>query len=147
MNIDQPKRGRPEARIDTRQLEKLAMLACTVEEAAAFLGVSKRTLLRRLEEPDCKGAWEVGRNKGNVSLRRLQLKHAQGTGSAAVAMTIHLSKHRLGENDKSLLELSGKGGGPIPIMDAAKLASLTDTELSLLERLFDKLSDLDPKGD
>lgn len=147
MKSAREKAGRPEAKIDLRQLEKLAMLACTVEEAASFLGVSKRTLLRHLEEPDCEAVWERGLRKGNVSLRRLQWKHASGTGSAAVQMAIHLSKHRLGETDKSLIEVSGRDGGPIAIMDAAKLAALTDEELALLERTFTKLSAVVSRGD
>jgi hypothetical protein len=35
-------------------------------------------------------------------LRQLQWKHAKRTDSSGVAMTIHMSKHRLGEHDKSL---------------------------------------------
>lgn len=147
MKPEPGKPGRPEAKVDLVQLTKLAMLACTIEEAAGFLNISKRTLLRHLEEPDCKAAWERGLQKGNVSLRRLQWKHANSAGSSAVQMTIHLSKHRLGETDKSLVEVSGKDGGPIPILDAARLAALSDTELTLLERVFDRLADQHPAGD
>jgi hypothetical protein len=35
--------------------------------------------------------WEAGRQKGKLSLRRLQWLHANGTGSSAVHMAIHLS--------------------------------------------------------
>ena len=53
-------------------------------------------------------AWQRGRAGGKLSLRRLQWQHAQGEGSSAVQMTIHLSKHWLGESEKALSE---RGGG------------------------------------
>ena len=114
--------GRPKAAVDIGQLEKLAGLACTIEEAASFFGLSKRTFLRRLEEPEYKRAWEDGRNKGNVSLRRLQWARAQSDSASSVAMIIHLSKHRLGQTDKSLVEMTGKNGGPIQMIDWANVS-------------------------
>lgn len=109
--------GRPRAGIDVDQLEKLGGLACTIEEAASFLGVSKNTLLRRLKEPKYRMAWEDGLNKGNVSLRRLQWAKANSDSASSVAMIIHLSKHRLGQTDKSLVEMTGHGGGPIQMIN------------------------------
>ena len=47
-------------------------------------------------------AWEKGQVAGAVALRQLQWKHAKRPDSSGVAMTIHMSKHRLGENDKAL---------------------------------------------
>ena len=122
MKSERKKPGRREAAIDLAQLEKLAALACTVEEAATVLDVSKRTLLRRLREPKYKRVWEGGRNKGNISLRRLQWTKAQSNAPSSVAMVIHLSKHRLGETDKSLVEMTGKDGGPIQTADWSQLS-------------------------
>lgn len=117
-NSREPKsNGRPRSDVDIVQLEKLAGLACTIEEAAAFLGVSKNTLLRRLKERKYRRAWEDGLSKGNVSLRRLQWAKANSDSSSSVAMIIHLSKHRLGQTDKSLVEMTGRGGGPIQMID------------------------------
>lgn len=115
-------RGRPASAIDIEQLEKLAGLACTIEEAAAFLGVSKRTLLRRLEDPKYKRVWGEGLLKGNVSLRRKQWALAQSDSPSAVTMLLHLSRHRLGQNDKSLVEMTGKNGGPLQILDLANVS-------------------------
>jgi hypothetical protein len=47
-------------------------------------------------------AWEKGQAVGAVALRQLQWKHAKRPDASGVAMTIHLSKHRLGEHDKFL---------------------------------------------
>jgi ABC-type transporter Mla MlaB component len=47
-------------------------------------------------------AWEKGQAVGAVALRQLQWKHAKRTDSSGVAMTIHMSKHLLGQNDKAL---------------------------------------------
>ncbi len=114
---DQPSRpvGRPPIEIDLEQLAKLASIGCTKEEAAYILGCSKRTLLDRMKQEEVSEAWEKGVVLGKVSLRRLQWRHANGSGSSAVNMTIHLSKHRLGETDKAAIEMSGPGGSPIQV--------------------------------
>ncbi|WP_315792256.1 MULTISPECIES: hypothetical protein [unclassified Bradyrhizobium] len=109
--------GRPKHPIDLTILAGLAGIGCTKEEAAAVLGCGKRTLEDRLrEDPATLQAWEDGIAKGKVSLRRLQWRHANGSGSSAVNMTIHLSKHRLGETDKAAIEMSGPNGNPIPVV-------------------------------
>jgi hypothetical protein len=48
-------------------------------------------------EEEFRDVWEQGKAERRIALRRLQWRHAQGTGSSAVQMTIHLSKHWLGE--------------------------------------------------
>jgi hypothetical protein len=47
-------------------------------------------------------AWEKGQAVGAVALRQLQWKHAKRPDGSGVAMTIHMSKHLLGQNDKAL---------------------------------------------
>ena len=47
-------------------------------------------------------AWEKGQAVGAVALRQLQWKHAKRLDASGVAMTIHMSTHRLGEHDKAL---------------------------------------------
>ena len=141
MKTEKPKRGRPASAVDLDQLEKLAGLACTIEEAAAFLGVSKRTLLRRLEDPKCKKVWEEGLLKGNVSLRRKQWALAQSDSPSAVTMLLHLSRHRLGQNDKSLVEMTGKNGSPLQILDLSNVSheELVEkaTAIGLPTKVFD----------
>src|SRR5487761_1631007 len=91
--------GRPPVEIDVVQLAKLGALHATVEQAAGWFGVSKRTMIEKLKNDDLREAFERGKQKGKLSLKQLQWRHANGTGSSAVNMTIHLSKHWLGETD------------------------------------------------
>jgi hypothetical protein len=71
-------------------------------KAASVLGIDHRTFKRRLQEPIFYQAWEKGQAVGAVALRQLQWKHAKRPDASGVAMTIHMSRHRLGEHDKFL---------------------------------------------
>jgi hypothetical protein len=81
---------------------ELAKLGCSQYEAASALGIDHRTFKRRLQEPMFYEAWEKGHAVGAVALRQLQWNHAKRPDASGVAMTIHMSKHRLGEHDKAL---------------------------------------------
>ncbi|WP_249144149.1 hypothetical protein [Bradyrhizobium lablabi] len=95
------RRGRPPVEISPEQLEALGMIHATIEEAAAFFSCTRRTIHNRLKDPEFLLAYENGKAKGRLNLRRLQWRHANtATSSASVNMTIHLSKHWLGETDK-----------------------------------------------
>ena len=94
--------GRPRKKTDERQVYELAKLGCSQDEAASVLGIDHRTFKRRLQEPVFYQAWEEGHAVGAVALRQLQWKHARRLDSSGVAMTIHMSKHLLGQNDKAL---------------------------------------------
>jgi hypothetical protein len=120
-------RGQPKKEIDLGQLQKLAALQATYEELAFFFDCEKRTIINRLKEPALKLAYENGKAGGRLSLRRLQWRHANGTGSSAVNMTIHMSKqkHWLNETDKVSAELTGKGGGPIEHKDVSPRELIT----------------------
>jgi hypothetical protein len=48
------------------------------------------------------GLWPRHQVAGAIALRQLQWKHAKRPDASGVAMTIHMSKHRLGEHDKFL---------------------------------------------
>jgi hypothetical protein len=86
----------------------------TQQEAAAALDIDRTTLTRHLQlNPKLREAWDRGKQMYFVSLKRLQWKHAQMKNSAGVNMTIHLSKHDLGEHDKALFEHSGPGGSAL----------------------------------
>jgi hypothetical protein len=94
--------GRPRKKTDERQVYELAKLGCTQYEAAGVLGIDHRTFKRRLQESMFCEAWEKGQAAGAVALRQLQWKHAKRPDASGVAMTIHMSKHLLGQNDKAL---------------------------------------------
>lgn len=135
--------GRPRKEIDVKVLRALASIGATEEEICAGLAASGtqldlRTLKRRLQEPAYREVWDLGRNKFKLSIRRLQFQHAHLKNSAGVTMTIHMSKHHLGETEKSLVELTGKNGGPISTVDLTKA---TDEQLKALEAIFGPLAE------
>lgn len=107
--------GRPEAPIDPEQVKSMAAIGCTMEEMATVLRCSVDTLERRFAETIAEH-----RDKGRMSLRRLQLRIAQGqaaeyqkdpeTGVPVqvrpamppnAQMAIHLGKHWLGQKDQA----------------------------------------------
>jgi hypothetical protein len=98
----QPKRrGRkPKLEPDEQTLitiEGLAKIQCTHQEAAAVLGVCRETFERFLGRPKrAREAWEIGRESGKASLRRLQWASAQ----KSTTLQIWLGKQWLGQSDK-----------------------------------------------
>jgi len=103
------RKGRPPVEIDLVKLEALAMIQATEDEIAAVFGCNRRTIINRLKEPEFLLAYENGKLKGRLNLRRLQWRHANSpTSSAAVNMTIHMSQQAywLGENSKSAVEVN-----------------------------------------
>lgn len=92
--VEQPKRkvGRPKKLIDYESVEKLAMLMCTEEEIANYLGISARTLQK---DKEFLRIYKKGLDFGKMSLRRTQFKLAQKSS----AMAIFLGKQYLGQSD------------------------------------------------
>ena len=83
--------GRPKTVIDPEQVEKLAMLQCTLREIGAFFGCDEKTLRNRFSAEIAKG-----KEQGKISLRRMQWKTAEKGG---YAMQIWLGKQYLGQKD------------------------------------------------
>lgn len=93
---------------------KLASLGCTQEEVAFFYGIAKEQFESTLRNDDIlRRAWVQGHSNARISLRRLQLAHAQTPGSAGVNMAIHMSKHLLGEKDEVKQVVQGADAGPV----------------------------------
>jgi hypothetical protein len=89
---------RPPADIDIDQLEKLGALWPTVEEIADFFGVARMTMWRRMDQfPSYREALERGQSKGRLSLRRWQMKAAEGGNPT---MLIWLGKQILHQKDQ-----------------------------------------------
>ena len=100
--------GRPEKYVDTEQLKRLALIDCTDEEMGLILGIGQDALARRYRD-----FIDEHRANGKASLRRLQLRIAQGQELEKDAegnivrpfiapnaqMAVHLGKHRLGQKD------------------------------------------------
>jgi hypothetical protein len=129
--------GRPRLSINIANLLRLSKLMCTETELAAFFDVSLKTMKRRLQEPELRDLWERGKALGLYSIRRQQFEHMKLPNSAGVQMTIHLSKFHLGQTEKSLIELTGRGGGPIQTVDLSKAS---DEQLAALEAIFGPLA-------
>lgn len=84
--------ARPQLEIDDNDVEKLASMQCTMKEMAAFFDCSVDTLERRFADTIRKG-----REKGRITLRRLQWQAAQ---KGNVVMMIWLGKQILGQAEK-----------------------------------------------
>ncbi|MEO8373119.1 MAG: hypothetical protein ABI806_28295 [Candidatus Solibacter sp.] len=73
MQSQQPQKPGPApAAVSLAQVETLASIGCTLEEIAAVVDLSKRTLIRRGKDAAFLEAIERGRAKGRASLRRMQ---------------------------------------------------------------------------
>lgn len=72
--------ARPKKVINLKQVEALAGLQCTNVEMAAVLGISVDTIERRMKAKrgNFAVAYKKGKEKGKMSLRRLQWQAAQG---------------------------------------------------------------------
>lgn len=134
--------GRPEAKIDLAELEKLCCMQCTDEEIAAFFGVSTRTIERRRRVASFSEIMERAKAKGRVSVRRNLFRLASGGN---VAAAIFLSKNLLGYRDVVNTEHSGLAGGPIQVASRPDLSQLTDEELQQLRTIA--LKALPPRRD
>lgn len=105
------------AQVKLSELRRIATLQPTQAEAAAALGVSVGTFKKVLKNKKAQRAWEDGKAKGRLSLRRRQYNLA----SSNAQMAIHLGKHWLDQNDVVSHEHTGKDGGPIQSVDLGKL--------------------------
>jgi hypothetical protein len=117
--------GRKLIEIDPEQLEKLCVLHCTDEEIPAYFQCTPRTIENRRKQPDFREAMERGRAKGRISLRRVQMKLAEG-GNASMA--IWLGKQLLGQRDVTPIELSGPNGTAVKFSMEAIDAILAQSE-------------------
>jgi len=141
--------------IDIQLLEDLCAMQCTDDELAAVFKCTSTTINNRKRNPDFKEAYQRGKLRGKVSLRRLMWRKAQGqeaeflidseTGKIVrddksrpilkmpgitpdTTMQIWLSKNLLGYADR--VEHTGQGGGPVEVnIDAkGKLLSLLNIQ-------------------
>ncbi|MDD5543918.1 MAG: hypothetical protein PHX83_12160 [Acidobacteriia bacterium] len=97
-----PRDGKPELDLDFEQLDKLLEIQCTLEECAAILDVSPRTLEERVKLYKkmmfCEYA-EQKKSVGKMSLRRKQW--LKGVKRGDNTMLIWLGKQYLNQSDKS----------------------------------------------
>lgn len=91
--------GRPPIEFDLAIVEGLGRIGATLEEMAAVLPASRRTVADRMADAsgDFRTAYEKGRAQLKTGLRRKQIQVAM-TGN--VAMLIWLGKQQLGQQEK-----------------------------------------------
>jgi hypothetical protein len=88
--------GRPEKFIDPDEVEKLASLGCSIDEMAAFFGVSHSTIDARLREPEFRTRYQKGLCGLKMNIRMAQIKRAR---EGNIAMLIWLGKQLLGQHE------------------------------------------------
>jgi hypothetical protein len=98
--------GRPLRKIDPEQVKALAVIGCTKSEIARMLGCNESIIRRRFAE-----IFELGDSLGKTQLRRKQ--HKRAVEDESDSMLMFLGKHRLGQDDKTRVELTGKDGAPL----------------------------------
>lgn len=104
-------RGRPAAQFDLQQMENLGQLHATQAEIATWFGVEQTTLEKRLQkDAKLREAYERGKAKGRITLRRMQIKAAE---EGNPTMLIWLGKQLLGQRDVQAMEVSGPAQGPM----------------------------------
>lgn len=84
--------------IDPDQLAKLAEMACTEQEVAAWFGMPVKNVRSRLSRQPLKGVWERGQARGFIALRRAMYQAA--VEQKNVTAQIWLSKNYLGMTDR-----------------------------------------------
>ncbi len=110
-----------------KQLRGLGQIQATVREGAAFFGVALQTFEDFLDLPGVREAFEQGKGKGKISLRRQQFQLAEKNA----AMAIWLGKQYLEQHDRH--EFTGKDGGPIQYAD---LSAVSDDDLRRLNEVL-----------
>jgi len=138
--------GRPESPVDPEQVKAMAAIGCTNEEMASVLKCSVDTLSRKFADLIAEH-----RDKGRMSLRRLQLRIAQGHTAEYqtdpetkipvlvrpamppnAQMAIHLGKHWLGQKDapaqNNILVANGAKAQGIP----SEMSPETEARLAAL---------------
>jgi hypothetical protein len=97
--------GPLQRRVSPEVVHELARLGCTQIEVARRFGCHAQSFNRLLKDnPKLREAWDAGKADGDEMLRRLQWRHAKMPNGSGVQMTIHMSRHRLGEHDKALVQ-------------------------------------------
>jgi hypothetical protein len=115
--------ARAPADIDLAHFAKLCAYHFTVEEMAAALNLSKRTLLRKIKVDPYKTLWEDGEANGRQLVKRRGFELMEKDGSVGVQAWIHQTKLILKFSERQNVELTGKNGGPIQTFDYSKLSN------------------------
>ena len=100
------KMGRPRIEIPQDEFEKLCVLQCTKQDIANWYECSEDTIenwCKRTYGETFSAVFAQKREKGRVSLRRMQWKSAE---NGNVTMQIFLGKQYLGQKDQQGIEIA-----------------------------------------
>ena len=129
-----------------RQIQALAAIFCSQEEAVGVLGTSSPKLAAFLKaNPDAEDAWNRGKMTGRVSLRRKQYALADRN----VGMAIWMGKQFFGQTDDPESLRKKELSEPDPDLRRAA-SNLSAEDKRQLERLLTKAAGNDssaPAGD
>ena len=118
--------GRPRAKLDPAEIEKLASIGATQREIAQWFKISKPTVERYLRNPRLREVFERGNTAFDLSIRRKQAELAM---NGNVTMLIWLGKQRLGQRDRLDTQHSGPEGKPIPVIVLPALRGPVDEQI------------------
>lgn len=105
--------------IRVSEIRALSELQVTDREAAAFFGISLQTFREMIRvDSSAREAWEDGRQLGRISLRKNQFALSRHNAS----MAQWLGKQYLDQKDVQQLEMSGRDGEPIKMLDLGRLS-------------------------
>lgn len=107
------RKTKPKIEIDLVKVESLAAVGCTIEEIAASLGITDRTIYRRMQE-EKSGVSEAitrGRMKGITTIENALFKAAQEDWRAASFWLCNRANDKWQSMNK--IEMTGKNGAPI----------------------------------
>lgn len=114
------KMGRPQINIDQSDFEKLCVMQCTKTDIANWFECSEDTIERwckRTYGETFAVVFAQKREKGKVSLRRMQWKSAE---AGNVTMQIFLGKQYLGQKDQQGIEIAESKDKFAEVMDMWK---------------------------
>lgn len=118
--------------IPIEEFRTLCAFGATDVEIAHYFGVSQKTIQRMKDDPTWAAAYENGRAKMKISLRRAQLEAAY-KGNAT--MLIWLGKQLLGQRDEvDILNINGDGTPDRTSRDAPALEHLASSLARLAAR-------------
>lgn len=114
------KMGRPRIEINQEEFEKLCVLQCTKNDIANWFECSEDTIekwCKRTYDATFTAVFAQKREKGKVSLRRMQWKSAE---AGNVTMQIFLGKQYLGQKDQQGIEIAESKDKFAEVMDMWK---------------------------
>jgi predicted transcriptional regulator len=118
-------------------VERAASIGCTVEDIAALLGLSRKTIYNHMEQdPELAEAMDRGRGMGRASLRRMQWEKAE---AGSDTMLIWLGKVLCGQKDTSAVVLTGPNNGPVQSQSVSATVEIPANDPIEAARVYQKL--------